>query len=105
MPNHWIFSILIAVVILTAAIPYAARIRHPEQRWLAAYLIFVTVFVASAAVLFSLLTWASGKLGLDAMLTAPGPALLFLVLVFLPAIALATWQARKPPWRQQEPPD
>lgn len=103
MHGHGIFSILIAVMVLVAAIPYVARIRHPEQRAIAAYFIFVTVFVASAAVLFSMFTWLAGELGLLAELGRPGPALLFLVIVFLPAIILASWQARKPPLRRGPP--
>jgi hypothetical protein len=96
-------SVIVGVVILAAAIPYVARIRHPEQRPLAAYLIFVSVFVASAVVLFSLLVWLTGTLGLADALGRLGPAVLFLVLVFLPAGALATWQARQPPWRRGPP--
>ena len=105
MATDWTSSILIGAVILAAAIPYTARIRHPRQKALAAYLVFVTVFVATAAVLFSTAAWLVSRLGLTARLHQTGPALLFLVVVFVPAVALATWQARKPPWRQSGPPD
>ena len=65
----------------------------------------MSVFVTAAVVLYSLLAWLALKLGLETALGHTGPALLFLVIVLLPAIALASWQARKPPWRQRGPPD
>jgi len=102
MTNYWI-SIVIAVVILVAAVPYVSWVRNPAQRLFAAYLIFVTVFLASGLVLFGALTWVIWRLGLDAALNRPVPALLFLILVFAPAFALGTWQARKPPSRAGEP--
>lgn len=105
MPGDYRTGILLVVALLAIAIPYVARIRHPRQQPLAAYLIFVSVFAASAVVLVSVLLWLAGKLGLTAVLGSPGPAVVFLALVFLPALALATWQAGKPPWRQQGPPD
>ena len=104
MLNYWT-SLLAGAAILALAIPYVTRIRHQEQKPLAAYLIFVSVFVTAAVVLYSLLAWLALKLGLEAALGNTGPALLFLVMVLLPAIALASWQARKPPWRQRGPPD
>jgi len=65
----------------------------------------VSIFVTAAIVLFNLLAWLAFKLGLGPVLGDTGPVLLLVVLVFLPAIALATWQARKPPWRLGGPPD
>lgn len=102
MANYWI-SIVIAVVILAAAVPYVSWVRNPAQKPFAAYLIFVTVFLASGLVLFGALTWVVWRLGLDAALNRPVPALVFLLLVFVPAFALGTWQARKPPSRSSEP--
>jgi H+/Cl- antiporter ClcA len=102
MSNYWI-SIITGAVLLAAAIPYVIRIRHPRQKPLAAYLIFVSVFVATAAVFFSLLARLAQQLGLGAALEEPGPILLFLVLVLLPALVLATWLARKPPWQRGPP--
>ena len=96
---------LISIALLVAAVPYVARIRDANQKPFAAYLIFVSVFAASAAVLASLLAWLAAESGLAASLDKTGFAILFLALIFLPAFALATWQARKPPWRQPGPPD
>ena len=102
MGNYWP-SIVIGLVILVAAIPYVARIRHPAQKPFAAYLIFLTVFLASGIVLFAVLTWLAGSLGVVDALNRLIPALLFLILVFVPAIALGTWQARKPPTKPHQP--
>jgi hypothetical protein len=103
MDDFW-SSLIIGVIILAIAIPYVARIRHPEQKPLAAYLIFTSVFVVVAVVLFNLLGWLVALYELGEYLHQLGPALLFLVLVFLPAIILASWLARMPPWRQGPPP-
>lgn len=107
IPQYWT-SMLIGIVILLAAIPYVARIRHPKQKALAAYFIFVSVFVASATLLFNLFAWLAYRLELGAELSRPAPALLFLALIVVPAIVLATWLARKPPWfpgGSRRPPD
>lgn len=96
-------SIAISLVILAAVWPYVARIRHPEQKPLAAYLIFLTLFVTVTVVLFGMLTMFAGELGLARALENPVAAFVLLALVFLPALALATWQARKPPWRRGPP--
>lgn len=103
MSTYWII-VLAGGMLLAAAVPYVARIRHREQKPLAAYLIFVLVFAAAVVVLLGALAWLAIELGLSPALGEPGPALLFLALVFLPAFGLATWQARKPP-RRQGPPD
>jgi len=102
MSDLWL-SIAVGVVLLLAAIPYVARIRHPQQKLLAAYLIFMFIFVTAAVVLYTGLAMLAVALDLAHLLSQPLPVLLFLLLVFLPAIALGTWQARKPPWRQGPP--
>jgi hypothetical protein len=102
MPDYGT-NIAIAVAILVAAIPYVARIRDPQQKFIAAYFIFVSSFAAVAAVLFTLLGRLASQLGLGPSLEETGPAVLFLLLVLLPALALATWLARKPPWRTGTP--
>ncbi len=102
--SNYQLSILTGVVILVVAIPYVMRIRHPKQKPLAAYFIFVSVFAASAFVLFNLLARFAIALGLGMTLGEAIPALLLLILIFVPAVILATWLARKPPWRQGPPP-
>lgn len=96
-------GIVTGMVILAVAIPYVMRIRHPQQKPLAAYLIFVSVFLMAAGILFNTLGWLVGMFDLESALARPGPAVLFLAMVFLPAIVLATYLARKPPWRQDPP--
>jgi len=93
----------IGAVLLAAAVPYVARIRHSRQKFLAAYLIFVTVFAIVGGALFALLSWGASALGLGASLERPFPALLFFALIFVPAIVVGSWQARKPPWRRGPP--
>jgi len=102
MSTYWT-GLLLGAGLLITAIPYVRKIRHPQQKPLAAYLIFVSVFLVVASVLFRLLLWLAARLDLEGALHDPGPALLFIALVFLPAVAVASWQARKPPWRRGPP--
>jgi hypothetical protein len=102
MTSYWT-TLLLGAGMLVAAIPYVQRIRHPQQKPLAAYLIFVSVFLVIASVLFRLFLWLAAGTGLEGALDDTGPALLFIALVFLPAVAVAAWQARKPPWRRGPP--
>jgi hypothetical protein len=97
-------GILIVVVLLSAAVPYVARMRHPEQKPLAAYLIFLFAFIAGVAVLFNLLAWLAEFFGLGSLLDQPLITVLFLLLILLPPLVLATWLVRLPP-RRQAPPD
>lgn len=101
---HPTIGIFIALALFVAAIPYVARIRHPQQRPFAAYLIFITIFAVASVVLFGALVSLANALGLTAQLEQTLPALLLLLLVFTPALLAARWQARKPPWRQAPPP-
>lgn len=102
MPDYGI-SIVVGLLLLGLAVPYVARIRHPEQKPLGAYLIFVSLFAVAAAILFTALASLADTLGVAAALENPVVAFLYIVLVFVPAIALATWQARKPPLRRGPP--
>lgn len=97
-------EIAVFVAIILLAIPYVKRICHPEQRPFAAYLIFVSVFAVTAAIVYSLLVQLMVGMNRAPLLEAPAVALLFLALVFLPAIAFATVLARKPRRRQGPPP-
>lgn len=96
-------TVLIALLLLAAAAPYVAWVRHPEQRPFAAYLVFVTVFAVAAVVLFVLVGWAALALGLGESLGPWGLGGLLLVLGVLPALGIATWQARQPPSRRGPP--
>jgi hypothetical protein len=82
---------------MMGAIFYTQEARHPETRLLAAYLIFATVFTATAFAAFSTLTLALRAAGLTHVLEHPIAAAAFLAAVFLPAFFLARWQLRKPP--------
>ncbi len=101
--SHFEISMIVGLVILILAIPFVATIRHPTQKPLAAYLIFLSVFLLSAMILFSLLAWLVSTLGMGPALADLGPAVLFLALVFVPAVLVASWQARQPPWRREPP--
>ena len=102
MPDYAI-SIVVGLLLLVLAVPYVARIRHPEQKPLGAYLIFVSLFAVTAALLFAAFATLADRLGVTSVLENPVAAMLFIVLVFTPAIALATWQTRKPPLRRGPP--
>lgn len=92
-------AVILWVLFLVGAVFYTRRARHPDTRPLAAYLIFITVFTVAAFVIF-----AGGLLLLDAageveLLSRPVVAVLFLMVVFVPAFLLGRWQLRKPPRR------
>ena len=101
--SGYLTGILLGAGLLAAPVPYVRYIRHPQQKLLAAYLIFVSVFIAIAVVLFRLLVWLAEKSGQGDLLGNPDVVLLLIVLVLLPAVGIATWQARKSPWRQGPP--
>lgn len=96
-------SAAVAVIVLAVAAPFVARIRHPDQKPFAAYLIFLTVFSVAALVLFLTLAWLADWLGVMETLGQTGLTILLLVLGVAPALALATWQARKPPMGRRPP--
>lgn len=85
------------IVVLVLFGFYVPRIRHPAQKPFAAYLIFVIVFTAVAIGIFVPLAYLSAQFGLGHALERPLPILIFLAVVFVPAFAIARWQARKPP--------
>lgn len=96
-------TIVLALVLLAAVAPYVAWVKHPRQRPFAAYLVFVSVFAVCAVVLFVLLAWLVQVLGLGPALGPWGLAALLLLLGVVPALAVATWQARQPPSRRGPP--
>ncbi len=105
MLSYWIGT-LVGIALLAAAIPVVARVRHPGQKPFAAYLIFITIFVVVTMVLFNVLGWIAGILGLGSVLKEVGAILLLAILAILaslPAFLLAIWQVRKPPLRRGPP--
>lgn len=102
MTSDWLIPAA-AVVLLLVAAPYVAWVRHPRQKPFAAYLIFVTVFSLACVVLFVLLGWVLSGLGLARWLGAWGVAGVLLIVGVLPALFVATWQARQPPMDKGRP--
>jgi hypothetical protein len=96
-------TIAIAIAILAVAAPYVAWVRHPRQRPFAAYLLFVSVFALAAVVLFVVIGWLIQALGLAARLGQGGLSLLLILLGVVPALLLATWEARQPPGPRRPP--
>lgn len=104
MENGTFFAaFLVWIAFFILAIPLVLRIRHPDQRPFAAYLIFVSLFTLVAGILFALFSWLAVVLGLSEALERVAPAIVFLLLVFTPAFWIAVWQARKPRWRRPPP--
>jgi hypothetical protein len=96
MPIFWT-ALAAWILLLALFIPYVRRVRHPSQKPLAAYLIFVTIFTAASFACFILLSYIVSAADWAAALGRPLPIVLFLCGVFLPAFLLASWQSRKPP--------
>lgn len=96
-------GVVVWLVLMIAAVPYVRRIRHPDQRPLAAWLIFVSVFGLALLVLSSLLGWLLGLLRMENLLADPFAVIFLVLLVCVPAFLLAHWQARKPPSRVMPP--
>jgi hypothetical protein len=92
-----------AVALLMLAAPYVAWVRHPQQKPFAAYLIFVTVFSLACVVLFVVLGWVLSGLGLERWLGPWGIGSILLIFGVLPALVIATWQARQPPMDRGRP--
>lgn len=84
---------------MMAAIFYTQEARHPETGALAAYLIFASIFTATAFVAFSLLSLLVRAAEVSESLSHPLAAAAFQLGVFLPAFFIARWQLRKPPRR------
>lgn len=91
--------ILVALIVVAGAVAFAIRFRHPEQKPLAATLIFLTAFGAGTIVMFNLASLVFAWVGVDQML-GHGLVTILLVLVGLvPGFLLATWLIRRPPMR------
>jgi hypothetical protein len=92
-------AVLIWAAVLVLGVPLAVRLRHPDTRPLAASLIFVVALTATAAVMFVLASRVAVAAGWSGALERPLGAIVFLLAVFAPGLAVAIWQARKPPRR------
>jgi hypothetical protein len=52
--SDYLLHIAAGIALMVIAIPYVMHIRHPEQKPVAAYFIFMTVFGLTAIVLFTI---------------------------------------------------
>ena len=84
-------------VFLVAAIFYTRQARNPRTQPLAAYLIFSALFTMTSFAIFAVVIIALNALGRTEFLDRPIAAAVFLLVVFVPAFLVATWQVRKPP--------
>lgn len=99
----YVIALAVWLAFLVGAVFYTRQARHPQVRPLAAYLIFVMVFTVSSFVVFATVTLILQVLGQTGALSHPAGAVLFLLVVFIPAFLLARWQLRKPPRRSTLP--
>jgi len=95
--------VLATALLLVASLPYVQRAKHPETRLLAAYLLYVGSFVLVAAIAYFVVGWVVALAGLGDALARPWGAAVFLILVFVPAFAIARWQIKRPPMQSPLP--
>lgn len=100
--KHHYFALTIWFGLLILAYPYVVRFRHPDSKPVAAYMIFVTVFSATAMFLFFALLRLAVVLGLEGSLQSAMGAVIYFALVFIPAFLMARWQLGKPPTQPPE---
>lgn len=81
---------------------YVQRARHPDTRPVAAFLIFLTVFIAVAAGGYVTIGIVLATLDDPTLIENPVVGLVLLVAVLVPAFLVARRQIRRPPIR---PPD
>lgn len=96
MATQW-NSVLIAISLFILAIPYVAFIRKPYQNKLAIYFVFVISFVVVSAAIFMLMLFWLSQLGIGILLSQLLYAFIFISIVFLPSLVIATWLARRSP--------
>jgi hypothetical protein len=99
----YVTALTLWILFLVGIAFYVRRARHPEAKPVAAYLIFVIAFSATAFVLFGALTLLLQLAGQADLLAEPLAAGTFLIAVFLPAFLVGRWQLRKPPMRSRQP--
>lgn len=86
---------VIWLILLTLAVPYVRRIKHEDQKFLAAYLIFITAFVAVTYGLYMILVPLVGATS-GTLATRPSIVVIVLTSCALVAVWIATLVARKP---------
>jgi hypothetical protein len=97
--SDYTISMLAWIALLVAAMPHVNRIRHPDQKPVAAYLIFLFSFLITSAAMYGILDWLTEVTQMTTLIDDVVGTITFLVLVFAPAYLVARWLARKPPWR------
>jgi hypothetical protein len=100
---HFIIALALWAMLLAAAPLYTGQARNPQTRPLAAYLIFAALFTLVAAAIFAAIVVVVTATGHDALLAGPLAMSAVLVVMFVPAFAVARWQLRKPPGRPERP--
>lgn len=98
-----LIALTIVIVLLVAAAVYTTWAKHPDTRPLAAYLIFVLPFSATAFVIFAAsitLLQLAGKLD---FLAHPVSAVLLVLIIVVPAFIVGRWQLGKPPRSRRLP--
>lgn len=96
-------AVVMWLILLALALPYVRRAKHPDVKPLAAYMMFVIVFLLVGSLLFLALSWLALEIGLAPALSDPLGALVFLALVFLPAFLTGRWVIRRPPLNRPIP--
>jgi FtsH-binding integral membrane protein len=74
---------------------YVQKVKRPESKPLAAWLIFVVTLSAAVILIFVGLSYLAASIGLLPFVDRPLGAALFLASVFVPAFLLAHWMMRK----------
>ncbi len=98
MTNTWI-ALVFWAGLLALAIPYVLYAKHPDQKPVAAISIFILIFSAIAFALYGAIVVILSAFDMAAVLRQPLAAVVFMLVIFLPAILVARWQIRKPPAR------
>ncbi len=96
-----VFSLIFTGLWLAALIgfiPWVAKTRHPDSKPLGAYLTFLAVFTIVSYGLYLLVLALQSTVWPDILFTGMLPAIVVVVVCFLPAFLLASYMiSRKPP--------
>ena len=83
---------------LIAFIPWVANKRHPDSKPLGAYLTFLAVFTIVSYGLYLLVLALQSAVWPDVLFAGMAPAIVVVVVCFLPAFLLASYMiSRRPP--------